>query len=203
MRSSRLPIITLIVLSFVAMLATGALACDKKGAKASTASASCPMKGAKASTASASCSKNMKATAAGTSCPMSGKAQTAAACMGDKVCAGKCAVSFDTDRVSPSELVVRYHGKNTDAVAKLHSQANGELTDFHCPLAQKMITAENCKVEMKSIDDGVEFIAMSDDSALLDGFVKNYEVAAATPPAPPMPEKPKEMSKKVQENTGE
>jgi hypothetical protein len=203
MRSTRLPIVALIVLSFVAMLATGALACDKKGAKASTASASCPMKGAKASTASASCDKNMKATAAGTSCPMSGKAQTAAACMGDKVCAGKCAVSFDTERVSPSELVVRYHGKNTDAVAKLHSQANGEVADFHCPLAQKMIKAENCTVAMKSIDDGVEFIATSKDGALLDGFAKNYEVAATTHATPPMPEKSKEMNEKVQEHTGE
>lgn len=203
MRSTRLSIVALVVLSFVAMLATGALACDKKGAKASTASASCPMKGAQASTASTSCSKDMKATAAGATCPMSGHAKTAAACMGEKVCEGKCAVSFDTERVSPSELVVRYHGKNTDAVAMLHSQAKGEVADFHCPLAQKMITAENCTVAMKSIDDGVEFITTSKDGALLDGFAKNYEVAANMHAAPPKPEKSKEMKEKVQEHTGE
>ena len=215
MRSSRLPIVALIVLSFVTMLASGAIACDKKGAKASTASASCCMKGAKATTASADCPKGTKASTASASCPkaakaatasacpMSAKAQTASVCAGDQVCAGKCPVAFDTERVSPSELVVRYHGKNTDAVAHLHSQANGEVADFHCPLAQKMITAENCTVAMKSIDDGVEFIATSDDSALLDGFVKNYEVAAALPLAPPKPEKSKEMKEKVQEHTGE
>jgi hypothetical protein len=203
MRSTRLSIVALVVLSFVAMLATGALACDKKGAKASTASASCPMKGAKASTASASCSKNVKATTAGTNCPMSGHAKAGVVCEGDQVCAGKCAVSFDTERVSPSELVVSYHGKDTDAVALLHSQANGKVADFHCPLAQKMITAENCTVAMKSIDDGVQFTATSKDEALLDGFAKNYELAANMHATPPKPEKSQEMKEKVQEHTGE
>lgn len=201
MRSSRLPIVVLIVLSFMTMLAAGALACDKKGAKATTASASCCMKGAKATTASTTCQKGMKATAAST-CPMSAKAKTASACMGAGACTGKSTVSFETERVSPKELVVRYHGQTTDAIAMLHSKANGEVADFSCPLAQKMITADNCKLQMKSIDDGVEFIATSDDGALLDGFAKNYEVAAATH-AQPKSDKMEKTTEKVEARSGE
>jgi hypothetical protein len=159
------------------------------------------MKGAKATTASTTCQKGTKATAA-SACPMSAKAETASACMGAGACTGKGTVSFDTERVSPKELVIRYHGHTTDAVAMLHSQANGEVADFSCPLAQKMVTAQNCKLQMKSIDDGVEFIATSDDGALLDGFAKNYEVAAATH-AQPKSDKMEKMPEKVEARSGE